>query len=141
MPSVASLRMPVTTERYTELACDQDMAGFLTPLIYNILIIIICAVLGYLSRKLPENYNESWFIFLSVSSTLFLWLVMLPSYFMAFYAYQQAAILAFCLIIISYFTAILLYAPKLYGILFVSEDTMHIAATVQTTSTIVPSSQ
>ena len=124
MPSDAILRMPVPTEKYSELTCHQNMIAFLLPLSYNILIILICAVLGYMSRKLPENFNESWYIFIMVTTTLFMWLVFLPTYFTAFYAYNQEVMFALCLLLGALITLGTLFVPRVYAVFFVSVDRM-----------------
>ena len=59
-PPVDRLRMQVVSEKHVELFCDLALEGFLAPLCYNMLLIILCGVYGYLTRKLPENFNESW---------------------------------------------------------------------------------
>ena len=114
--------MQVPTEKHVELFCDLPLEGLLIPLGYNLALIILCAVYGFLTRKLPENFNESWYIFISVSTTTFLWVVFLPTYFTTFYAYHQAALLAFCLILNASITLLCLYVPKIYAVYFVDED-------------------
>ena len=52
---------------------------------------LVCVVIGFVTRKLPENYNESSFIFISVATTLFAWAVFIPAYFTSYYAYMQSA--------------------------------------------------
>ena len=51
-----------------------------------------------------------------------MWTVFLPTYFTTFYAYHQAALLAFCLLLNASITLLCLYIPKLYAIYFVDED-------------------
>ena len=85
----AALRQKVLTEPYVELMCVMPLPGVIVSLGFNILLIILCVVYGFLTRKLPENYSESWYIFVSAATTMFLWLVFFPSYFTAFYAYHQ----------------------------------------------------
>ena len=131
---VAKLRMQVPIEKHVELFCDLPLEELLIPLGYNLALIIFCAIYGFLTRKLPENFNESWYIFISVSTTTFLWVVFLPTYFTAFYAYHQAVILAFCLIVNVTVTLLCLYFPKLYAIYFISEDKL-MFATIQETHT------
>ncbi len=116
--------MKVPTERHVELFCDLPLEGFLAPLSYNLALILLCAIYGFLTRNLPENFNESWYIFVSVATTTFLWTVFLPTYFTTFYAYHQAALLAFCLILNASITLLCLYVPKIYAIYFVEEDSM-----------------
>lgn len=122
VPPVARLQMQIPTEKHVELFCDLPLEGLLIPLAYNLTLIILCAVYGFLTRKLPENFNESWYIFISVSTTTFLWIVFIPTYFTTFHAYHQAALLAFCLILNASITLLCLYIPKIYAIYFIDED-------------------
>ncbi len=113
--------MKVPVEKHVELYCDLPLIGFLTPLAYNVALILLCSVYAFLTRKLPENFNESWYIFISVATTSFLWIAFLPSYFITFYAYHQAALLAFCLFLNASIPLLCLYFPKIYAIYFVDE--------------------
>ena len=63
-------------------------------------------------------------MFVSVSTTLFTWIVFVPTYFPAFYAIQQVILLAFCLLLNAYITLGFLFAPKIYAIYFVRETQM-----------------
>ena len=129
--------MPIPTEKYVELLCELPLVGFLVPLSLNLILLLLCAAYGFLARKLPENFNESWFIFVCVSTTAFMWMVFLPTYFTMFYAYHQAALLAFCLILNACITLLCLYVPKLYALYFVSEDRLKVTSTMDTTGTFV----
>ena len=135
-----SLRMPIASEKYVELFCNLPLEALLASLSLNLLLIVLCAAYGFLTRKLPENFNESWYIFVSVSTTTFLWMVFLPTYFSTFRAYHQAALLAFCLIMNASVTHLCLYIPKLYALYFVDKSKLHLDnSTVQTVSSrIVP---
>ena len=123
--TTSGLNQRIRTEKYVELRCEQAQLSFLLPLAVNLALILVCSILGYLSRKLPENFNESWYIFVSVSTTLFSWMVILPTYFSAFYAYQQMALLAFCLVLNAYITMGCLFAPKLYAVVYIDEDRLN----------------
>ncbi len=118
----AQHRMKIPTEKHVELFCNLPLYEFLTPLMYNLILILICAIYGFLTRKLPENFNESWYIFVSVCTTIFLWLVFLPAYFTMFYAYNQAALLAFCLFLNATISLFCIYAPKIYALYFVDDE-------------------
>ena len=128
-PISAGLLQQVRTERAVELTCDQALLAFLMPLAFNVALILVCAVLGFMSRKLPENFNESWYIFVSVATTLFMWAVFLPTYFTVYYAYQQAALLALCLILNAYITMGCLFVPKVYAVLCVDEKNIKLHST------------
>ncbi len=122
--------MHVATEKYVELFCELPLEGFLVPLAFNLILLICCACYGFLTRKLPENFNESWYIFVSVSTTTFLWMVFLPTYFTTVYAYHQVALLGFCLVINATVTLLCLYVPKFYAIYYVDEGNLEIASTI-----------
>ncbi len=122
LPPSVSQYMPIKTINHVELLCNQQEEGFLIPLSFNLIILLVCAMHGFLIRKLPENFNESWYIFISVSTTLFMWMVFLPTYVTTFYAYHQVVLLSFCLILNGFITLLTLYVPKLYAIYFVSEE-------------------
>ncbi len=117
----AKLYMPVATEKYVELLCNMTLYSLVIPLSYNLLLLFLCALFGFLTRKLPDNFNESWYIFMSVTTTIFIWIAFLPTYIMAFYAYHKAALLALALILNMTITILCLFAPKVYVIYFINE--------------------
>ncbi len=130
--------MPIMTEKYAELFCDLQIEALLVPLSYNLILLLCCGTYGYLTRKLPENFNESWYIFVSVSTTIFIWLVFIPTYFTTFYAHHQVALLAVGLILNAYVTLLCLFIPKLYAIFYLDETSQKVGHT-QTSGIIVTS--
>ncbi len=120
-PPIVRDRMPVAIEKHVEKHCYLPLEGLLVPLSYNMFLIILCSVYGFLSRKLPQNFNESWYIFVSVSTTTFIWVVFIPAYFSTSHTYHQAALLAFCLILNSSITLLCIFLPKLYAIYYVDK--------------------
>ena len=62
------------------------------------------------------------YIFISVSTTLFVWIAFLSTYMLAFYAYHKAALLSLVLILNAVATVICLYVPKIYAVYFVEEN-------------------
>ena len=142
MPVKTTLNMPVNTERYSELYCDIPIMNLATLLGYNLLLLLFCALFGFLTRKLPENFNEAWYIFVSVTTTAFLWMVFLPTYFTTFYAIHQAALLATCLLMNAIINLLCLFLPKIYAIYFVDENTIkYVTMTVTATSPGTDSTQ
>ena len=136
-PSVASLRMPSSFDKYVELYCYKSTIWFMIPLSYNILLMLVCVFIGFITRKLPENFNESWFIFVSVSTTLFSWVVFIPAYFTSYYAYMQSAILGFCLTLIAFVTVCCQFLPIIYAITFVPTENIKILITVDTSTSAI----
>ena len=122
--SEAILYMPTTFKKYVELYCYKSTIWFLIPLAYNVIIMLFCAWIGYITRKLPNNFNESWFIFISVATTLFAWVVFIPAYFTISYVYLQAAILGFAMILNSFVTLLFQYLPVLYALTFMSVESI-----------------
>ena len=114
--------MPIETQPYLELYCKLELRSLLIPLVYNLVIILLCAAHGFLTRSLPENFNESKYIFVSVMTTTFIWIVFIPTYFTTFYAYYKSILLATCLILNATITLLLLFIPKIYAVYFVNES-------------------
>ncbi len=135
--SLPKLSMPIPTSPYVEASCEEPIWAFLLPLSYNLILVLACGILGFLTRKLPENFNDSWYIFLSVSSTLFMWIVFLPTYFTMFYAMYKAALLVLCLVLNSALTVGCQFAPKVYALYYVQEEKMKFS-TMATTSVVHP---
>ncbi len=133
--------MPVITEEAVELLCEMPITPFMLCLGYDLVLVLLCAAHAFLTRKLPENFNESWYLFVSVCTTSFLWVVFLPTYFTTFHAYHQAALLAFCMLVNGACTLLCLFLPKIYAVYFVNEQDMKINApkTTNTTSSVAPS--
>ena len=130
----ARVHMPVPVDPYSELFCSVPIISIAVPLTYNLTLLFLCAVFGFLTRKLPENYNEAWYIFVSVTTTAFLWMVFLPTYFTTFYAVFQAALLATCLLINAAINLLCLFLPKIYALYFIDEANLKFA-TINTIST------
>ena len=119
--------MPVPTTEYVELACTWDELTMLIPLSYNLFLLLICALYGFLTRKLPDNFNESWYIFISVSTTSFLWLAFIPTYYSAFYAFHKSVLLACAVILNVTVVMICLFVPKIYALWFIAESAIKIS--------------
>ena len=128
-PPDVELRMPVITEKYVEMLCALPISSLIPPLSYNMLLILCCSVYAFKARSLPANFNESKYIFLSVCTTIFLWLAFIPTFFTAFYADQKTLLLACILLLNSSVILLCLYIPKIYAIYLVDEDTMNLATT------------
>ncbi len=126
-PPRAQLNTPVVTERYVELQCDLQLEALLIPLSFNILLLLLCAVFGFLTRQLPDNFNESWYIFISVVTTIFIWIAFLPTYLVAFYAYHKAALLSLALVLNASVTLLCLFVPKLYAVYWIDEKNIKVS--------------
>jgi|SRR5688572_18422798 len=121
--SSVALNMPTPYEKYVEIYCHKSSMLFLVPLSYNIALMAVCTLLGFITRKLPENFNESAYIFVSVSTTLFAWTVFIPTYFTQTNFYLQPAILGFCLILNAFVTLACLFLRVIYAVFFMASKT------------------
>lgn len=79
-----------------------------------------------MTRKLPDNYNETRFITFCVFSTLVVYATFSPAYYTAAEARYKASYTALGLIIQSTVALICLFAVKIYALYFVDDEEMHI---------------
>ncbi|KAK6165319.1 hypothetical protein SNE40_022267 [Patella caerulea] len=111
----ARLTMPVSSHKYVELSCDLTLPGVASFLSYNIVLVVICSVLAFKTRKLPDNFNESRFISTCVYTTLIIWLAFVSTYFTAGREYLKTVSLSFALILNGTVVLLFLFAPKIYA--------------------------
>jgi hypothetical protein len=57
--------------------------GLATSLAYHVLLVLVCTVMAFKTRRLPDNYNESRYIAFCVDTTLLVWVIFVPAYFSA----------------------------------------------------------
>ncbi len=60
MPPKAVNIQPVASEPYVERQCEISELALLIPLGFNLLLVVLTSILAFLTRHLPDNYNESW---------------------------------------------------------------------------------
>ena len=125
-PTVSELRMPRPFERYVEATCSFSKATFLVPLTINMSLIALCVVMAFLTRKLPQNYNESHYVFVSTSTTLFVWSVFLPTHFTVGQSEHRSLLLAFSLQINAYVIMLVQYGPKVYAAFWLNEQRLNV---------------
>ncbi len=120
---------PAIPTNYLELYCAFGYE-FLVPCTYNLALIVACCFYAFKTRQVPDNYNESKFIAVSVYSTLVVCLAALPVYFTAVAALQKVATLCAALLLNVYLTLVCLYLPKLYAVRFLPTDRANQTMTV-----------
>ena len=62
LPPTALDVQPVAAEPYVERQCEISELALLIPLGYNLLLVLLTSILAFLTRQLPDNYNESWYV-------------------------------------------------------------------------------
>ncbi|XP_038073557.1 metabotropic glutamate receptor 4-like [Patiria miniata] len=100
---------------YSEIYCAFGY-GFLAPCLLNLAIITACCYFAFRARKVPDNYNESRFIGISVYTTLVLCLAAIPVYTTTNRVLPKVATISLAVTLNSYLSLVCLYLSKLYVI-------------------------
>jgi metabotropic glutamate receptor 2/3 len=63
------------------LKCNVKDSSMLISLTYDVLLVILCTVYAFKTRKCPENFNEAKFIGFTMYTTCIIWLAFLPIFY------------------------------------------------------------
>lgn len=63
------------------LTCKVSTFSLIMSLVYNMVLILLCTLYAFKTRKIPENFNEAKYIGFTMYSTCIVWLAFLPIYF------------------------------------------------------------
>lgn len=116
-PDLMVVTYPVRSR--AQLECYNSILTVLSPLGYNIFIVILCTVYAVKTRNFPENFNEAKFIGFSMYTTCVIWIAFIPLYFGSGYK-----VITLCLSTSFSATVLLLFLffPKVYIIIFKPEN-------------------
>ncbi|KAI8743672.1 metabotropic glutamate receptor 4 [Biomphalaria glabrata] len=112
----------VRTERFVELTCDMTLQGLASFLTYNLVLVSLCSIFAFKTRHLPDNFNESKFISMCVSTTLVIWLAFVPTYFTAGREYVRTLLLSVALLLNHTVALVFLFMPKIYAAIYVPSE-------------------
>lgn len=73
------------------LKCNNRDSNMLISLTYNVLLIVLCTVYAFKTRKCPENFNEAKFIGFTMYTTCIIWLAFLPIFYVTSSDYRVRA--------------------------------------------------
>lgn len=98
---------------------EEHIAITVLSLLYESALIGIATVLGVLSFKYPENFNEAKYISFCTFALLIVWLGLIPTYFatQSRQEFRNAAI-SFFVILSACAVLVFLFGPKLYVMIF-----------------------
>uniref|UniRef100_A0A8C5S1I5 G-protein coupled receptors family 3 profile domain-containing protein n=1 Tax=Laticauda laticaudata TaxID=8630 RepID=A0A8C5S1I5_LATLA len=63
------------------LKCNVKDASMLISLTYDVILVLLCTVYAFKTRKCPENFNEAKFIGFTMYTTCIIWLAFLPIFY------------------------------------------------------------
>ncbi|ELU18505.1 hypothetical protein CAPTEDRAFT_168165 [Capitella teleta] len=97
------------------LACDNaEGAHSLIPLIYPFLLLLLCAVYVFKTRKTPDGFNETRLIAFTSYTTVVIWLAFTPLYAIVTDSHVRGFILAVALCLTAFLCLACLFIPKVY---------------------------
>ncbi len=108
--------------RYLQITCILSSGETIGVMIWNIFIVLVCCTFAFLTRKLPENYNETKFITFCSFCSLVVLLAFSSTYFTVRNAYYRSGYSSLGLIVNATVTLLCLYAIKIYAIYFVKAE-------------------
>ena len=101
---------------FTLIQCNSSTNDLIVSICYNLLLILLCTIYAFRTRKVPENFNEARFIGFVMYTTCAIWLAFLPLFYGASIGYRNVA-LSLNLILNATTILVGLFGMKLYIVL------------------------
>lgn len=112
----AKLFYPTISSVY--LDCSTSKLDFGLSQVYNFILIFMCTVYAFKTRKIPNNFNEAKYIAFAMYSSCVVWLAFVAVYYMEEALDQEPLVLCASISLIAFILLGCLYGPKVYVILF-----------------------
>ncbi|XP_056137130.1 metabotropic glutamate receptor 3 [Lampris incognitus] len=101
------------------LKCNVRDSSMLLSLGYDMLLVILCTVYAFKTRKCPENFNEAKFIGFTMYTTCIIWLAFLPIFYVTSSDYRVQTTTMCISVSLSGFVVLgCMFAPKVHIIMF-----------------------
>ncbi|XP_052008009.1 metabotropic glutamate receptor 3 isoform X1 [Xyrauchen texanus] len=101
------------------LKCNVRDSSMLLSLIYDMVLVVLCTVYAFKTRKCPENFNEAKFIGFTMYTTCIIWLAFLPIFYVTSSDYRVQTTTMCISVSLSGFVVLgCMFAPKVHIIMF-----------------------
>ncbi len=81
------------------LKCNVRDSSMLLSLSYDVVLVVLCTVYAFKTRKCPENFNEAKFIGFTMYTTCIIWLAFLPIFYVTSSDYRvRLSVVSFVLL-------------------------------------------
>ncbi|XP_028814404.1 metabotropic glutamate receptor 3 [Denticeps clupeoides] len=101
------------------LKCNVRDSSMLLSLAYDVLLVVLCTVYAFKTRKCPENFNEAKFIGFTMYTTCIIWLAFLPIFYVTSSDYRVQTTTMCISVSLSGFVVLgCMFAPKVHIIIF-----------------------
>ncbi|XP_061772780.1 metabotropic glutamate receptor 3 isoform X1 [Nerophis ophidion] len=101
------------------LKCNVRDTSMLMSLGYDVLLVILCTVYAFKTRKCPENFNEAKFIGFTMYTTCIIWLAFLPIFYVTSSDYRVQTTTMCISVSLSGFVVLgCMFVPKVHIIMF-----------------------
>ena len=120
-----------TNKYYLQIACTHSRGETIGVMVWNTFIVLVCCTFAFLTRKLPENYNETKFITFCSFCSLVVLLAFSSTYFTVGDVYSRLGESSLGLMVNATVTLVCLYAIKIYAIYFAKSEDIHVKLPVR----------
>ena len=137
------LVLPQDNKKYVEITCTNSNALMYGIMAWTLTLVFVCSILAALTRKLPENYNETRFITFCAFCSLVVFLAFSSTYLAIDHrnAYNLSGYFALGLFVNATVTLFSLFIVKLYAIYFVTIEQWNVRRRFSFSGSSTPSSQ
>ena len=118
--------MPFENRKQLHITCLHCHVTAIGLIAWNVGMALVCSVLAFLTRRLPENYNETRFITFGAFCSLVVFLAFSTTNITVTEAYYRDGYHAIGLIVNASVTLTCLYFVKLYAIYFVKFESWNV---------------
>ncbi|XP_071784268.1 metabotropic glutamate receptor 4-like isoform X2 [Asterias amurensis] len=123
------------------LECAVTDMSLVLSLVYAMVLIVMCTLYAFKTRKMPENFNEAKFIAFAMYTTCVVWIAFIPIYIgtsSTDYKIQQT-LLCLCFIVSATVTLGCIFVPKIYIVLFAPQKNKKPSGTMMMNSRMMRS--